>query len=70
MTIRTNQILQWDMSKTELQSPPFKIQTTSKNNTLALVPYFICIRKGIHMKRGINDEEERKKIQHLRVIQR
>jgi len=60
MTIRTNQILQRDMSETELQSPPFRIQTTGKNNISAPVPYFICIRNGIHMKSGINDEEEEK----------
>jgi hypothetical protein len=58
------------MSETELLSPPFKIQTTGKNNILTPVPYFICIRNGIHMKRGINDKRRRNKIQHLRVIHR
>jgi hypothetical protein len=48
------------MSETELQSPPFRIQTTGKNNISAPVPYFIGIRNGIQMERGVNDEEEEK----------
>jgi len=38
----------------------FQDSTTCKNNTSTPIPYFICIRNGIHMKRGINDEEEKK----------